>query len=351
MPRSRPSNPRPPANLLNISNMLKNTTDFFQYEFEAIGTRWNIELLEPLINDIDYASDDVRNAEADNLKRAIDGRIRQFDKDYSRFRHDSLVSNMARKAGSYTLPADARPLLDFYQQLYTLSDGAVTPLIGQTLSDAGYDATYSFKPGVLTVPPTWPEVLDYQFPVLTLKQPALLDFGAAGKGYLVDIISELLTNYGLANYCIDAGGDIVYRTTTSQHLEVALEHPTDFSQAIGVASLYNQSLCGSAGNRRTWTVNAGRQTYHHILNPSKLTSPDHIRAVWVVADSGLVADGLATALFFVKPEALTNVTNIAKLTKPARLTKSCAPYSFEYAIIYKDMSLQHSAGFPATFFS
>jgi thiamine biosynthesis lipoprotein len=52
-----------------------------------------------------------------------------------------------------------------------------------------------------------------------------------------------------------------------------------------------------------------------------------------VADTGLLADGLATALFFA---------DAAMLQKH---------YNFEYAIVNNDFSLERSPNFPATFFT
>lgn len=308
MKHSKPSSPKPP-----VSQTLQ---DGWHYEFEAIGTAWAIDVLEP-----------VGKRLTATLIRTIDKLITDFDRNYSRFRDDSLVSTMARASGAYTLPKDAKPLLDFYENLYDVTGGAVTPLIGQTLSDAGYDATYSLQSGKLTVPPAWREVLDYNFPKLTIKQPALLDFGAAGKGYLVDLVAQCLQQYDIKNFCVDAGGDMVYRTTTNHALDVGLEHPADLTQAIGIAHIKNQSLCGSAGNRRSWG------SYTHIINPHNLKSPKHIAGLWVTAASGLVADGLTTALFFTPAETLQK------------------QYTFEYAIVYQDLSLEHSAHFPADFFT
>lgn len=290
--------------------------DNAQFAFEAIGTHWNIEL-----------SDIPEAKKVDELQQLILERIDKFDKAYSRFREDSLVTEMSRRAGEYTLPEDAKPMMDLYQQLYEISDGAVTPLIGDTLASAGYDAKYSLKPGKVTAPPDWQTAIDYDFPKLTIKQPVLLDFGAAGKGYLTDIIGSLLEEQGTLNYVIDGGGDILHKTTNSAPIEIALEHPNDPAMAIGVTRLGNGSLCGSAGNRRAW---AG---YHHIIDPRTLQSPADIAALWVMADTGLLADGLATALFF---------------TSPAILNRH---YPFEYAIIRKDLSLLKSANFAADFFT
>ncbi|MDB5181924.1 MAG: FAD:protein transferase [Candidatus Saccharibacteria bacterium] len=287
-----------------------------QYTFEAIGTVWNIDIL-----------DDLSTEQSAQTKANILARIEVFDKNYSRFRADSLVTKMAARAGTYALPGDAQPLLDLYANLYKITNGAVTPLIGQTLAQAGYDAAYSLKEGTPTPPPAWEEALEYDFPRLTIKQMALLDFGAAGKGYLVDIIGNLLAEQGVQNYYIDGGGDILYRSVSDARIEVALEHPADPTQAIGIASILNQSLCGSAGNRRAW----GK--YHHILNPHSLASPKHIQALWVTADNGLLADGLTTALFF------TDADELAK------------HFDFEYAIVHADNSLEHSANFPADFFT
>jgi thiamine biosynthesis lipoprotein len=280
--------------------------------FDAIGTQWAIEL---------FGRDHV----PDSVVQAVTSRIAQFDKHYSRFRGDSLVAHMAAKAGDYSLPADAKPMLDLYRSLYDITGGAVTPLIGQTLADAGYDARYSLQPKKLTPPPAWDDVLVYDFPHLQLKQPALLDFGACGKGYLVDIVAGVLETHGITAFLVNAGGDMTHRGGVP--VRIGLEHPDNPHLAIGTLDLQNASLCGSAGNRRAWAQ------YHHVLDPTKLVSPTHIRAVWVYADNAMLADALTTALYFATPAALR------------------AHYAFEYALLHDDYSLTYSNDFPATFFS
>lgn len=321
MKRSKTSNPKPtakagPTKAQNVEKQSRKASGR-SFKFEAIGTVWHIELFSG-----------ATESETKGLERKVLKRIDDFDLDYSRFRADSLVAQMARQSGTYALPTDAQALLDLYRKLYGLTDGQVTPLIGQTLSAAGYDADYSLRAGAVAKPPAWDEAIQYNFPSLTVRQPVILDFGAAGKGYLVDIVSKLLEDNGIGGYCVNAGGDIRYQTDKSLHgpLQIALEHPADPTQAIGVATLHNQSICGSSGNRRVW------EGYHHIINPTTLQSPRHIAAIWVVADDTITADGLSTALFFVPPSRLLT------------------DFEFEYAILLEDYSLQRSAGFPADFF-
>ena len=287
-----------------------------QASFEAIGTRWQIN-----------AGQELAEAEWERLNLAIRARINEFDLAYSRFRQDSLVWRISQEPGRYRLPPDGPKLLEFYERLYRATDGLVTPLIGQVVSDAGYDAGYSFITKPLAKPPAWDGVLELRGHELEVKTPVLLDFGAAGKGYLVDLVGELLEKHGVNNFMINAGGDILHRGPQGENIRLGLENPQDSSQALGVADLSNQSLCASSGSRRQW----GK--FHHLINPHTLESPGDVLAAWVVADDAMTADGLATALFF---------------TGAKRLSKA---FAFEYAVLHKDMSLTYSARFPAELFT
>lgn len=283
-------------------------------DFEAIGTVWHLAFEGP------------PGIDGDACIAAIRARIDEFDKAYSRFRADSLVTSMSKSPGTYELPADANPLMTIYSDLYRHTRGLFTPLIGQTLVDAGYDASYSLLPKTLQQPPTLESVMSYDSPYLTLFKPALLDFGAAGKGYLVDIVLELIRTAGASSALVDAGGDIAIYSADSAPVQIGLEDPNNTSQAIGIASISNASICGSAGNRRAW------DRFHHIIDPVTLSSPQDVLATWVVARTTLLADALATCLYFVDPALLQ------------------AHYTFEYAILRPDYSLERSPDFPAEFF-
>lgn len=286
-----------------------------QFVFDAIGTKWVIDVFDEISSQLE-----------EKTLKLIKDRIEEFDKNYSRFRSDSLVTKISQTAGKYKLPSDAKSLIDLYKKLYKVTGGKVTPLIGNTMEEAGYDASYSLKSKTLHTPPKWEEILDYKYPTLTLKKPVMLDFGAAGKGYLVDIVGKILTNNNLNSFCIDAGGDILYKTNSQKSIKVGLENPHDLNQVIGVVELINMSICGSAGNRRSWGE------FNHIIDPVKLISPTNIVATWVIADNALTADGLSTALFFEKGE---------KLQKH---------FNFEYLILNADYSMEKSNNFPGEVF-
>ncbi|MDR3557970.1 MAG: FAD:protein FMN transferase [Candidatus Pacebacteria bacterium] len=284
------------------------------YDFDAIGTKWHIDIYDKLD---ESAGEKIRS----NIMKRID----LFDQTYSRFRQDSLVTKMSREKGTFTLPPDAERMLSLYRELYLTTDGLFTPLIGGLISDAGYDAEYSLKQKKkLEKPPTWDEAMDYRHPDLMIKKPSLLDFGAAGKGYLVDLVGKVLEENGVKGYCIDAGGDILHKG--KKPIRIGLENPMDANQVIGISMLGDGSICGSAGNRRKW------KNFTHIINPMTLTSPTDIIAVWVAAGTALLADALASCLFFVPVSAL-------------------AAYKFEYVLIHSDGSFEKSPGFQGEIFA
>ncbi len=291
-------------NKLKSKNLVKKSITF-----EAIGTKWVIDVL----------------GSSSDINEKIIQRINKFDKNYSRFRKDSLVWKMSEKSGEYKLSADFKEMFDLYLKLYKLTEGKFTPLIGQVLSDAGYNLDYSFIKRKLTQPQRLETLMSYKFPKLTLKTPALFDFGGIGKGYLIDIISNLLEKNNISSYCIDAGGDIFYKG--EENLRVGLENPEDLNQVIGVSEIKNQSIAASSGNRRKWG------DFHHIIDPQTLTSPKNILATWVIADKAVVADSLATALFLVSKDKLT------------------PHFHFEYLILYPDFTIDKSEGFNAEIFS
>lgn len=280
--------------------------------FDAIGTKWVIDI---------YTSDSDKDREY--IASAIHREVETFDKEYSRFREDSLIKEMSRKSGEYLLTGKGLEVFSLYEKLYRLTGGAFTPLIASVLEDAGYDAGYSLVAKDLHTPPPWDEVVELTETGIKIKIPALLDLGAAGKGALVDIVAELLEKNGIAKYCIDAGGDIFYKNPENLPMRVGLEHPTYLEQVIGVVTLHSGSIAASAGNRRKW----GK--YHHLMDPLTLKPVESVLASWVIAETAMLADALATAVFFTSPAVLKE------------------HFTFSYLIVFPDYSINKTSDFPA----
>lgn len=120
-------------------------------------------------------------------------------------------------------------------------------------------------------------------------------------------------------------------------LRIALEHPDDASQAVGVAEISRGALCASAPSRRHWGEAAGMRL-HHLLNAIDGLPANDIAAAWAFVREGdapfpcALADGLATALF---------------VTSPDRLRER---FRFDCAFIDANRGAHASPGFPATLF-
>lgn len=253
--------------------------------FEAIGTAWRVDSAEP-----------VPPPSRARVARRIEG----YDRAFSRFRADSLVSGHARTGGSVTYPDEAAPLLALYLELARMTGERVTPLVGRSLERLGYGADYTLRASGAPEPaPRLADTLSVEGARLTLHRPALLDVGAAGKGQLVDLVAADLRGEGVGGVTVDAGGDV--RHDGDGLLRVALEHPFDASAAVGLVELGGErrAVAGSAGNRRAWG-----DGWHHILDGSTGLPVRSVVATWALASTAMLADALATALFFVPGEAL-----------------------------------------------
>lgn len=267
-------------------------------EFEALGTHWFIQV-----------KSGISSAQERQVYRVLD----KIDRTWSRFRDDSLVMAMSHKAGDYSLSREDKQLLEWYRLLYEATEGQVTPLIGRTISDAGYDVSYSLTPkSVITATPSWNEAVRLSDDGLIIKEPTLIDVGAAGKGFAIDAVAALFKD---DTYIIDAGGDIrVYGEAQS----IGLEHPLHQGELIGTVTIADKSICGSASNRRQWGQ------WHHIINPRTSRPVRDIIATWAVADTAMRADGIASALFFTPPEELERLGN------------------FTYVIMYENGKVYHT---------
>jgi len=281
------------------------------FSFEGIGTGWEIATPGTL---------------GPGQRRRLLEVVENYDAAWSRFRTDSLVAQAARQPGRYRMPEGAGALGLLYRSLYRLSGGAMTPLIGGSLEQLGYDPEYSLRPRRAAVPaPRWEDVLDWQDTVLTTTAPVVLDVGAAGKGQLADLLAAELRLQGVSQYFIDASGDLL--NSGPLPVVVGLEHPYDPARAIGTIDLGTGALCASAANRRAWG-----DGLHHVLDGTTGVPVSTVVATWALAENAMTADALATALFFVSGTVLQQ------------------DFDFSWLTVFSDGSAAYSAGFEGVLF-
>lgn len=303
----------------------------------------------------------------DESRSAMESLIEDYERVLSRFRNNSLTATIgkAEHGGSFDFPDWCAPLFDLYDALFSATSGAIDPCVGEDLIRLGYDASMSFTVtqdapehlGALRGRATWGQDVERHGTTLVTRGPVQLDFGACGKGYLVDLLGRMLRS---TQFVIDAGGDLLIHA--EQPISIALEDPEDSSRAIGVAHIVNGALCASAPSRRHWNVAVNERTQiaiHHLLNaidglPAQQTeaswayipcNPQHFNKLHHTADKSAnatpdiardypaaVADALATALF---------VSEVAQLQRT---------FDFAYATLNESRQIAASRNFPAELF-
>ncbi len=262
-----------------------------RFEFDAIGTSWEIDTPAPI---------------GPATRQRVLDLVERFDSGYSRFREDSLITRIAEaeNGGTFEFPPEAAAMFDLYDRLHVATERAVDPLIGRDLELLGYDREYSLIPVQSELAahairrPQWNSDVGRQDNKLVTRQPLVIDLGAVGKGYLVDLTARLLAADGFEDFVVNGSGDMLHRG--DKVLDVGLEHPLDPAMVVGIARLRNASLCASAVNRRSWG-----NGLHHVLDGRSGMPVNEVIATWVVATDTATADGLATALFFVSGSRLT----------------------------------------------
>ena len=264
-----------------------NTGDPFR--FSAIGTGWQI---------------DSECALPEDLRQQICSLAEEFDQVWSRFRADSLITRIAHAegGGQFEFPIRDVALFELYDRLVAATDGAVDPLVGRDLEMLGYDARYSLAPDKAAIArrrgwDTWRSDIRRDATTIITDRPVVIDVGAAGKGYLVDLIADTLLDAGIDRFLVNGSGDLRHRG--DEPVTVGLEHPTLPGRVIGTVPLQDAALCASATNRRTWGGGL-----HHVLDGRTRRPASDVIATWTIASDAATADGLATALFVSEPDCL-----------------------------------------------
>ncbi len=311
----------------------------------------------------------------DELHVRIGDFIDEYESVISRFRNDSLVAAMAKAehGGAFAFPDWTLPLFMLCDVLAAASAGAIDPCIGEDMIRLGYgaDLTFTMQPdaanhlGAIHGRPTWEHDVARDGTTLRTTQSVQLDFGACGKGYLVDLLGMMLCEQSgsAAEFLIDAGGDMLINSRDS--IDIALEDPTDTNNAVGIAHISSGAFCASAPSRRHWGEAHGLRL-HHLLNAIDGQPVNNVAATWVYVNANLLsanssnadspsgtrvstlppnvafpsisyptalADGLATALFATEPQRLASLADF-----------SCAQ-------LLADRRMVASRNFPGTFFT
>ncbi len=262
----------------------------FEKHFQAWSCTFSLELIES-------------NCDSEHIVAEIKDHLDTYEKTFSRFKPESLVSQLNN--GKSIIPT---PLFESVLSVATdlskkLDNSCFNPHID--LEAYGYSQSIETQNFTKANPklsplPKFPEGLERQGNKLQLKPGSCIDFGSFLKGYLSEQIAEKYKNCA-RGIIVNFGGDISVRgrDVHSKNFDMGIFNPITHQDEIIL--LNNQSLSTSGTYKRRWHIEG--EDHHHILDPKTHTSSEsEFVSISFWGSNGALCDALATASFNTNSE-------------------------------------------------
>jgi len=241
---------------------------------EALSTIWFVEVFESLTS-----------TSCHEIQEVLIDTIYSFEKKYSRFNESSLLSELNSKR-MVNYDYHLAMMLTKGKEMGIVTEGVFDLFIKEQLEDKGYGVkgchadNYSDSDSDFVITEE----------VIQLKGEKSIDLGGLGKGYLLDVLAEILKKrFHINEFLINGGGDMYGTHQGGDDIVVYIQNPEDRNILIGSVGIKNQSLCASSSYVRSW-VHGDRVKNHFIAKNQK----EVWAASFVVGDSAILTDMLAT---------------------------------------------------------
>lgn len=268
--------------------------------FEAIGTTVFVA---------------VRRPEGLATARSIaKGVLDDVDVVCSRFRADSDLSRVNANPGRWV---EVDPLLLEAVRVACVAaeqtDGLVSPLLGRTLVQLGYDRDFAQLrdrgevddwtdswAGDAPASDAW-RAIEAGQGMLRIPDGSALDLGCTGKAWAADLIATAYEHYGLGPAIVSVGGDLRIAAPDGTPWPVAVsEHPGAGPETV--VGLDRGGLATSSTQVRRWTHRGVRR--HHLLDPRTGAPVDETwRTVTAVGDTCVAANTATTTALVLGHDA------------------------------------------------
>lgn len=225
--------------------------------------------------------------------------FREIETRCTRFNETSELMQLTANAGT---PVPASPILfealQFALRVAEETNGAFDPTVGRTMETLGFNREHRTgaivqSTGDANTAASFRDIqLDPHKRTVNLTRALTLDLGAVAKGLAVDTAARELQPFH--DYAIDAGGDL-YLAGLNPHgkpWSVGIRHPRRDGELIQTLHLSNKAVCTSGDYERG----------DHILDARTHAAATAVASATVVAESAMLADALATAVFVLGPE-------------------------------------------------
>lgn len=249
----------------------------------------------------------AKPAEARRVAALAIADVRRLEALYSRYREDSLLSQINRVAaagGSLEVDEETAGLLNYAAACYEQSGGLFDITSGILRRAWRFDA--GRLPDARDIDALLDKVgwqrLRWEPPRLAFPEPGLeIDFGGLVKEYAVDRAATLCWQAGVRHGSINLGGDIkiIGPHPDGSPWRIGIRHPRQPDGVLQTLPLYQGGMASSGDYERCLLVDGVR--YGHVLNPRTGWPVRHLAAVSVIGDWCVVA-GSASTIAMLKEE-------------------------------------------------
>lgn len=214
----------------------------------------------------------------------IKNRLRSFEEKFSRFLEGNWLADL-NTTRRWILDTDGEKMLSFALNMAEKTDGYFDPTVGKRLTELWY-GNQKLTTQTIQTTEGYGDYRDIEIigDEVVLHGNVFLEFGGVGKGYLIDVIREILDIF--PRYLINFGWDMYGKWDW----KVGLESPFASDELIGTFLLADTFLACSAGNKRKWG------NHHHLIDPKTWLSSRQVAATFIEGSSGILTDSYATAL-------------------------------------------------------
>lgn len=252
------------------------------------------------------------------VRQRIDERLEQINQSMSTYRKDSEISRFnALKAVDtpFAVSADFLNVLKVAGELYRITggawDGTVNPLVN--LWGFGKDGLVTHIPSDEAVQAALGKVGFDHLAIrgdghLVKKKAAVsLDLASIAKGYGVDQVAGVLRGMGFEDFLVEIGGEVFAAGVRldGKQWRVGINQPrrdAALDDIYAVVVLKDRAMATSGDYRRFYQI--GDRVYSHIIDPATgYPLQNGVVSASVIAENCTLADGLATALMVMGPEA------------------------------------------------
>ena len=247
---------------------------------------------------------------AQSLAALAIAEVRRIETKYSRYRTDSVVSQINAAAGTdarIAIDAETAQLLAFATQLFALSDGLFDATSGVLRQVWAFKA--GRKPSLQQLAEVLPRIgwnhVQWNDQTARLTQRGMeLDFGGFGKEYAADRAAALLINEGAQHGLVNLGGDIrvIGPQSDGSPWSMGIRHPRQDDAIIASIPISSGALATSGDYERFFVE--GSERFCHILNPKTGWPAQHWQSISVIAPVCVAAGAMSTTAMLKGPDAI-----------------------------------------------